>query len=107
MGICFFGLITLLCENHANAEADIIRWSGYEINDNIEQESPDADLKGGKQLTHSAHSEQTQDDQGRITCPGCGFLLARTLPGASARGLLLYCRKCRKQIAVNIPKPEP
>ena len=42
-----------------------------------------------------------------ITCPDCGFLLARTLPGAKASGLLLYCRKCRKQVAINIPKTEP
>ena len=48
-----------------------------------------------------------QTKQGRITCPQCGFLLARTLPGAKASGLLLYCRKCRKQIAINIPKTEP
>ena len=43
----------------------------------------------------------------QVTCPTCGFLLARTLPGARAFGLLLYCRKCRKQVAVNIPKLEP
>lgn len=46
-------------------------------------------------------------NQGRLICPDCGFLLARVLPGAKASGLLLYCRKCRKQVAVNIPKPEP
>lgn len=46
-------------------------------------------------------------NQGRLTCPDCGFLLARVLPGAKASGLLLYCRRCRKQVSVNIPKPEP
>lgn len=44
-----------------------------------------------------------QTNQGRLTCPQCGFLLARTLPGTRVTDLLLYCRKCRKQVLVNIP----
>lgn len=46
-------------------------------------------------------------NQGRLTCPDCGFLLARFEKGATVSGLLLYCRKCKKQIVVNIPKTEP
>lgn len=41
-------------------------------------------------------------NQGRVTCPQCGFLLARTLPGTRVTNLLLHCRKCRKQVLVNI-----
>lgn len=47
-----------------------------------------------------------ETNQERVDCPTCGFLLARVLPGAKASGLLLYCRKCRRQILVNI-EPEP
>lgn len=56
-------------------------------------------------LHNSPACDKIKANQRRVTCPDCGFLLARVLPGASASGLLLYCRKCRKQIAVNIPKP--
>ena len=43
-------------------------------------------------------------NQGRVDCPECGALLARVEPKAEACGLWLYCRKCRKQVSVNIPK---
>lgn len=47
-----------------------------------------------------------ETNQERVSCPTCGFLLARILPGAKVSGLLLHCRKCKHQILVNI-EPEP
>lgn len=58
-------------------------------------------------MNNSSGCDKIETNQGRVICPDCGFLLARMLPGAKASGLLLYCRKCRKQVALNIPKPEP
>lgn len=43
-----------------------------------------------------------QTNTGRLTCPKCGFLLARTLPRTQVTDLLLHCRKCKRQVLVNI-----
>ena len=64
-------------------------------------------MENKKQLQFSEECGRIKTNQGRVICPECGFLLARIAPGASAYGLLLYCRKCRKQIPVNIPEIEP
>lgn len=48
--------------------------------------------------------DKIRTNQGKVNCPDCGSLLARTDPGVEAHGLWLYCRKCRKQVPVNIPK---
>ena len=41
-------------------------------------------------------------NQERVACPRCGFLLARALPGTRVTDLLLHCRKCKRQVLVNI-----
>lgn len=41
-------------------------------------------------------------NQRPITCPVCGFLLARAEPTTRVTDLLLFCRKCRKQVRVNL-----
>ena len=58
-------------------------------------------------MQNSEKYDKIMTNQGRLNCPDCGFLLARIQPGAIVFGLQLYCRKCRKQVPVNIPKTEP
>ena len=58
-------------------------------------------------MQNSERCGKIETNQGRLVCPGCGFLLARLQPDAQASGVVLYCRKCKKQGPVNIPKPEP
>lgn len=37
-----------------------------------------------------------------VKCPVCGFLLAKAEPTTTVKNLLLYCRKCRKPVRVNL-----
>lgn len=53
-------------------------------------------------LTDSPARGKIKANPERVVCPTCGFLLARTLPTTQATDLLLYCRKCHKQVLVNI-----
>lgn len=61
----------------------------------------------GLSLTDSPARDKIKANPDRLGCPDCGFLLARILPTTQATDLLLFCRRCRKQVLVNIPKLEP
>lgn len=53
-------------------------------------------------LINSPACDIISANKGRCCCPGCGALLARTVPTTRVTDLLLYCRRCRKQVNVNI-----
>ena len=54
------------------------------------------------QLHNSPACDIISVNKGRYCCPGCGALLARTGPTTKVVDLLLYCRRCRMQVNVNI-----
>lgn len=37
-----------------------------------------------------------------LYCPDCGLLLCKLLPETEARGLVVFCRKCKQERIVNI-----
>lgn len=37
-----------------------------------------------------------------LYCPDCGLLLCKLLPETEARGLVVFCRKCKRETIVNI-----
>lgn len=53
-------------------------------------------------LQSSPACDRINATQRRIECPGCGFLLAQAEPTTIVRDLLLYCRKCKRPIRVNL-----
>ena len=44
-----------------------------------------------------------------LICPECRRMkLARLLPGTQVKNLAMHCRKCGREVIVNIlPEPEP
>ena len=53
-------------------------------------------------LHNSPACDRIKPKQTDIKCPACGFLLARSEPNTQVKNLLLYCRRCRKQVRVNL-----
>lgn len=46
--------------------------------------------------------ETNQRPVSLIKCPVCGFLLAKAEPTTRVTDLLLYCRRCRMQVRLNL-----
>ena len=42
-----------------------------------------------------------------VLCPVCGAKLARCRPNAHAAGVFLWCKKCRREVALTLPIPAP
>ena len=55
-----------------------------------------------KVLHNSPARDRIIAKQTPVKCPACGFLLAKAEPTTEVRDLLLYCRKCRKTVRVNL-----
>ena len=56
-------------------------------------------------MNNSKGCDTMRTNQGVVTpikCPLCGFLLAKAEPATKVENLLLFCRKCRKQVRVNL-----
>lgn len=46
-----------------------------------------------------------ETNQRWLLCPACGKAkVLKLLPGTQVRNLPVYCRQCRKETIVNIPK---
>ena len=42
-----------------------------------------------------------------VLCPVCGAKLARRGPNAHAAGVFLWCKKCRREVALTLPACAP
>ena len=54
------------------------------------------------QLQSSHTCDRIKATRKRIECPSCKFLLAEAEPTTVVRDLLLYCRKCKRPVRVNL-----
>lgn len=60
------------------------------------------------QLTGVPACDIIKAQQRRVTCPACRTTLLFPKPTTVAKDLPLWCRRCKREVIVNIsPEPEP